>query len=59
MSRRPTKEERALNAARARRDSGDPLPFMEILRQERDRRGIILPVGKSKRSTETIRSVLL
>jgi len=52
-------EQRALNAARQRRDNGDPLPFMLILKQERDRRGVILPVGKSRRKVETVRSDLL
>lgn len=60
MSRsRSSKEQRALNAARQRRDHGDPLPFMLILKQERNRRGIIPPVEKSRRKVETVRSDLL
>jgi len=46
---RLSKEQRALNAARRRRDNGDPLPFMLILSQERSRRDIIPPVEKSRR----------
>lgn len=48
-----------MNAARQRRDHGDPLPFMLILKQERDKRGVVLPVGKSRRGVETVRSPLL
>lgn len=59
VSRRSAREQRALDAARARRDEGDPLPFMMILKQERDRLGIILPVEKSKRPVRTIKSGLL
>jgi hypothetical protein len=32
---------------------------MLILKQERVRRGVILPVGKSRRKVETVRSDLL
>jgi len=43
------KEQRAADRARERRDKGDPLPYMVILKQERERLGIILPVDKSRK----------
>lgn len=55
---RNSREQRALNAARRRRDNGDPLPFMVILKQERDRRDIIPPVEKSRRRiTDVVRTL--
>jgi len=42
------REQRAVELARQRRDNGDPLPYMIILKQERDRVGIIIPVDKSR-----------
>lgn len=42
------KEQRATDNARKRRDAGDPLPYMMILKQERSRLGIIPPVDRSK-----------
>lgn len=60
MSRRRTsREQRALNRARARRDGGDLLPFMMILKQERSKLNIIVPVERSRRRVVTIRSELL
>lgn len=60
MSRRRTsREQRALNRARARRDDGDLLPFMMILKQERSKLNIIVPVERSRRRVVTIRSELL
>lgn len=57
--RRIAREQLALTRARERRDGGDPRPLMVILKQERDRLGIILPVEKSRRPVHTIRSELL
>jgi hypothetical protein len=59
VSRRRNKELIALDHARTRRDGGDPLPFMVILKQERDKIGIVPPVEKSRRRVETVRSDLL
>lgn len=42
------REQRAADRARERRDNGDPLPYMVILKQERDRLGIVPPVDKSR-----------
>jgi hypothetical protein len=52
MSRRrgrQWREQRAVLRARKRRDNGDPLPYMVILKQERDRLNIIAPVDKSRK----------
>lgn len=57
--RRANREQRALTRARARLDAGDPLPFMIVLKQERDKLNIIVPVEKSRRGIETVRSDLL
>jgi len=51
MSRRrgrSWREQRAADRARKRRDDGDPLPYMMILAQERDRLGIVASVDKSR-----------
>jgi len=51
MSRRrgrSWREQKAADRARERRDSGDPLPYMIILKQERDKIGIIASVDKSR-----------
>ena len=51
MSRRNrgTKERRAVERARKRRDGGDPRPYMIILKEERDRLGIIIPLTSSRK----------
>jgi hypothetical protein len=56
---RGSKEQRATRRARERQAAGDPRPYMAILKAERDRLGIILPVEKSRRPVQTIRSELL
>lgn len=57
---RKTREERARENARLRQENGDHRPFMVILKQERDRLGIILPVDKTrKRVVEDVWSPLL
>lgn len=57
--RRTTREQRAVHKARERQAAGDPLPYMAILQQERNRLGIIPPVGRSRRNVVTIESELL
>ena len=47
-TRRESRERIALRRARKRCDNGDPLPFMVVLKQERDRLNIIVPVTHSR-----------
>lgn len=56
---RGTREERARTAARLRQEDGDTRPFMVILKQERDRLGIIPALERSRRRVETVRTDLL
>jgi hypothetical protein len=57
--KRGIKEERARKAARLRQKNGDPLPYMAILRQERDRLEIDPVLERTHSNVETVRSHLL
>jgi hypothetical protein len=46
--RKPSREKIAADRARQRRDQGDPLPYMVILKQERDRLDLVPPVDRSR-----------
>jgi hypothetical protein len=57
--KRITREQRAVRRARERQAGGDPLPYMMILKQERDRLGIVPELDRNRRRVVTVRSHLL